>query len=188
MVKNMKTIITGLVAAVMALSVFATSAFATMPMQSSASVASYLDASGFTTYSTASLLGTNLQNPIASTVETWKNFGTITSVQNVEANSGFWIFPAKMQTSEYTAVAGMSSVAQATTWKMSDANIYNALKTPVFFHAEEVDNFGTGDYLYNADITGSATFVSSVGINKPTNCQPVMPEMPDFPSCEGTHC
>lgn len=172
----MKTI-SGLIAAVMALSVFATAGFAyTMP--SSASVASYLDASGFTTYSTASVI-----SEYKATSETWNVFGTIESIQNVEAKSGFWMFPAGMQTSEYTEVTGMSGVAQATQWKMADANIFNGLYVSPLVHEERVDNFGTGYYGYSADIFGSGTFVSSVGINMPTDCDVEIPETPIWPEC-----
>lgn len=174
-----------IVAAIMALSVFASMGFATFPMPST-SVASYLDASGMTNYNTASQIF-KPSGMVAYTVETWNNFGTISSLNNVKAGIGMFGTPW-MQTTEGTQVTGVSNVAQITGWTFAGAGIYNNLTTPTFFHAEEVNNFGSGTYLYSADITGPANFGSAIGINKPRDCVPEIPKTPTFPSCLGIHC
>lgn len=178
----MKTTISGLIAAVMALSVFATAGFAFV-MPSSMSVASYLDADGFTTYSTASAM-----SETKYTAETWNNIGSITSYQSANANTGFMWIPGGMQTSENTFVSGFSTVAQETVWNFADANIYNGLITPAGTNEQRVDNWGSGMYKYSADIVGTGAFFSSVGINKPTNCDPVFPKTPVLPVCGPGGC
>lgn len=187
----MKTYITGLVAAVMALTVFASAGFATSIPYSSADVASQLVASGLTTYSTESILmkGTNL---VGYTGETWGNIGTISSLQSVSASGGkilFFTMPTKMQVSEITQTTGLSSVDQFTGWNSADANIYNVvIVTPVLTHAERVDNLGTGTYGYSADTVGATYFNSAIGINAPTNCMPATITIPVMPNCAGTSC
>lgn len=184
----MKTTISGLIAAVMALSVFATAGFA-FYMPSSASVASYLNADGFTTYSTASAIGDKMYG--AGTVETWTNIGSIESTQNAKVTSGFgWFVPATMQTSESTVVSGMSTVAQETAWANQGTHIYNEVYVPAVPSTikAQVDNYGSGYYGYSADIMGTGVYTGSIGINKLTNCYPAMPKTPNYPVCGPFGC
>ena len=184
----MKTRISGLIAAVMALSVFATAGFA-FYMPSSASVASHLDADGFTTYSTSSAIGNEMYG--AGAVETWTNFGSINSVQNAKVTSGFgWFVPATMQTSESTVVSGMSTVAQETVWANQGTHIYNEVYVPAVPSTikAQVDNYGSGYYGYSADIIGTGVYTGSIGINKLTNCNVVYPKAPVLPVCGPFGC